>query len=102
MDHRCPLCARPLTMRKLTQPIIARAEVDCPLCKGRIKVNLHPAEEAVVLGTLGAFLACAGLGWWLGREGLYVAAVGVAMIGAAFLPLLERFWLRDWPRYVKL
>jgi hypothetical protein len=88
-------------MRKLTQPIIARAEIDCPFCKGRLKVNLHPAEEAITLGTLAGFLLLAALGYWLGREALYVAAVGVAMLGAAALPVLERLWLATWPRYVK-
>jgi hypothetical protein len=100
MDHRCPLCGSPLTGRKLSQPIIARAEIDCPFCKGRLKVNLHPAEEAVVLATLAGFLLLAGLGYALGREGLYVLAFAVAMLGAGALPVLERFWLRAWPRYL--
>jgi hypothetical protein len=100
MDHRCPLCGDRIAFRKLSQPIIARAEIDCPFCKGRLKVNLHAAEEAVVLGTLGGFLLCAGLGYWLESEGLYVAAFAVAMLGAGALPLIERLWLRAWPRYL--
>jgi hypothetical protein len=27
-------------------------------------------------------------------------AFGAAALGAAVLPALEKFWLRDWPRYV--
>ena len=100
MDHRCPLCGQNLAGRRLSQPIIARAEIDCRFCKGLLKVNVHPAEEVLTFVTLAGFLLFARLGYGLQREGLYVAAFGFAMVGASARPLAERLWLRDWPRYV--
>jgi len=100
MDHRCPHCRSDLAARKLSQAVIARMEIDCPYCKRRIRVNLHRAESAIVLGSFAAFAAFAALAYWLPREGLYLAAFAAAMAGAAALPLLERTWLRAWPRYM--
>jgi hypothetical protein len=100
MDHRCPLCGRDLATRRLSQAVIARAEIDCPSCKGRLKVNVHPVEEVLTFATLAGFLLFAGLGYGLQREGLYFAAFAFAMLGASALPLAERVWLRTWPRYV--
>ncbi|HEX2200070.1 MAG TPA: hypothetical protein VHG88_15835 [Burkholderiales bacterium] len=102
MDHRCPHCNRDLTARRLSQPIIARLEVDCRYCKRRIKVNVHRAEEVLIFATLAGFLLCAGLGYALDRQGLYAVAFGVAMAGAGALPLAERVWLRTWRRYVPI
>jgi hypothetical protein len=102
MDHRCPECGRDLSGRRLSQPIIARMEIDCPHCKRRIRVNVHRLEEALLLSTLAGFVLLAALGYWLERESLYLAAFGAAMLGAAALPLAERVWLRRWPRYVPM
>lgn len=102
MDHRCPHCGRDLATRKLTQPIVARMEVDCRHCKRRIRVNVHRAEEAVILGSFGAVVAFAALGYWLDRQGFYLVAFAAAMLGAAVLPLVERVWLRTWPRYAAI
>jgi len=102
MDHRCPHCERDLARRRLSQPIIARMEIECRYCKRRLKVNVHRAEEALIFATLGGFLLCAGLGYVLDRQGLYAAAFVVALLGAGALPLTERVWLRTWPRYVPM
>jgi hypothetical protein len=48
----------------------------------------------------GAFAALAGLAYWLQSQTLMVCAFGVAMASALALPLLERTYLRNWPRYV--
>jgi hypothetical protein len=102
MDHRCPLCGRDLAARKLSQAVIARMEIDCPHCKRRIRVNVHRAEEALIVASFGAFALLVALGYWLEREGLYLAAFAAAMVGAAALPLAERLWLRSWPRYAAM
>ena len=102
MDHRCPACGRDLAGRRLSQAIIARMEIDCPHCKRRIRVNVHPLEEALLLATFAGFVVLAALGYWLERESLYLAAFAAAMLGAAALPLAERIWLRTWPRYVPM
>jgi hypothetical protein len=102
VNHRCPLCGQDLAARRLTQAIIARMEIDCPHCKRRIRVNVHRGEEVLILAGFGGFALLAGLGYWLDRQELYLAAFGVAMLGAAALPLVERLWLRNWPRYVPM
>jgi hypothetical protein len=101
MDHRCPYCGADLAGRRLSQPIIARAEVDCTKCKRQLKVNLHPAEEALTFATLGGFLLFVLLGYWTKHQGFYAAAFAFALLGAGALPLAERLWLASWPRYVK-
>lgn len=100
MDYRCPLCGNDLGARKLSRAIIAQMEIDCPHCKRRIRLNVHRAEAAAILGGFGGFAAFAALAYWLDRQGLYLAAFAAAMAGALALPLIERLWLRAWPRYV--
>lgn len=100
MDHRCPLCGKDLAARKLSQAIIVQMEIDCPHCKRRIRLNLHRAEAAIIVGSFAAFALFAALGYWLERQGLFLVAFAAAMAGAGALPLVERLWLRTWPRYV--
>jgi len=102
MDHRCPLCGGSLAKRKLSQSIVARMEIDCPHCKGRIRLNLHPAEIIVVLLSFGAFVVLAGFAYGLHSQRLALIAFGAAMAGALALPLLERTFLRSWPRYARM
>jgi hypothetical protein len=102
MDHRCPLCAGSLAKRKLSQSIVARMEIDCSHCKGRIRLNLHPAEIIVVLLSFGTFVVLAALAYALQSQGLALIAFGTAMVGALALPLLERIFLRSWPRYARM
>jgi hypothetical protein len=99
MDHRCPLCAGSLARRKLSQSIVARMEIDCSHCKGRIRLNVHPAEFIVVLLGFGTFVVLAALAYALQSQRLALIAFGAAMAGALALPLLERTFLRSWPRY---
>jgi len=102
MDHRCPLCAGSLAKRKLSQSIVARMEIDCPHCKGRIRLNVHPAEIIVVLLSFGTFVLLVAFAYGLQSQGLALIAFGAAMVGALALPLLERTLLRSWPRYARM
>src|SRR5690606_30891726 len=97
---RCPLCRFDLARRKLTQAVVARWEVDCPSCKGRLRLNVHPAENGLLLASFGMFAGLAALAYFLQRDALYGAAFIIAIIGTAAVPLLERVVLREWPRYV--
>ena len=100
MDYRCPHCTQSLRTRKLSQAIIARMEMDCPHCKGRIRLNIHRIEEAAVFLTIAALAILGALAYRHHSQHLAIAAMGVAFLGTASLPLIERFWLRAWPRYV--
>ena len=102
MNHRCPHCGKDLAARRLSQAIIARMEIDCPFCKRRLRTNVHGAEAAILLGSFSGFALFAALAYWLGRDALFLAAFASALGGAAALPLIERTWLRSWPRYVPM
>ena len=98
MQLRCPACGGDLSKRRST--LMPRMELDCPLCKDRIALNLHPVETAVMIASFAAFLFFGALFYVLGRDGFLVAAL-LSLSVAALLPLLERVWFRDWPRYRK-
>jgi len=98
--HRCPLCTRDLSSRRLADAIIARMEIECPHCAGRLDVNVHALEKAVVLGTVALCVALASLAYAWTSQPLLLAALGAGMAGAALQYVLERTWLRRWPRYV--
>ena len=100
MDNRCPLCGNDLGRRKLAYSIIARMEIDCPRCGRRLRLNLHPAETTLVLAASAAFVALAALAYQRQSEGLLLAALALGVAGMGAVQLLERRWLRDWPRYV--
>lgn len=100
MNHRCPLCGKDLASRKLAQSVVARMDLECPQCHGALSVNVHPAETALVLGSVGGAVALAALAYAAQRPGLLLAALAVGSGGAAALYALERTRLRDWPRYV--
>jgi hypothetical protein len=102
MDHRCPLCAGSLAKRKLSQSIVARMEIECSHCKRGIRLNPHPAEVVVVLLSFGTFVVLVALAYALQSQGLALMAFGTAMVGALALPLLERTFLRSWPRYAAI
>ncbi len=99
MDYRCPLCRTDLGRRKLTQAAVVRMERECSGCRGVIQLNVHRAEEIVVLVGFGAVAALAALAYRLQSADFALAAFGAAMLGALALPLVERTWLRSWPRY---
>ena len=102
MDCRCPACGKDLGRRKLGHSVVARMEVDCTHCKSRIRVNVHRAETMLVLFNFVAIAVFFGGAYWLRNQTLAVVAFGAAMLGALALPLLEKIWLRDWPRYAPL
>lgn len=99
MDYRCPVCGANLAKRKLTQAIVARMEIDCSHCGKRISLNVHPAEEIAVLAGFGAFVVLAAVAYSHQSQALGLAAFAVAMLTALALPLLEKTYLRAWPRY---
>ena len=77
-------------------------EIDCSHCKGTIRLNVHRAEEIVVLLDFAAIIVLAAFAYWFQSRGLVLAALGAAMVGALALPLLERTYLRTWPRYATI
>ena len=99
MDYRCPVCQASLAKRKFTQAVVVRMERDCPHCSSIIRLNIHRAEEIVVLLSFGTVVALAAAAYRLQSQGLALAAFGAAMAAALALPLLEQTYLRNWPRY---
>lgn len=102
MNCHCPICHVDLGRRKLGYAIVARMEVECAHCRNPIRLNVHPLENQVILGSFGAFLILAALAYLLKHQALAVAAFGVAMLGAVALPILERTVLRNWARYARI
>ena len=82
--------------------MVARMEIDCPHCKQRIRLNVHPAEVVIALFDFAIVIALAALAYGYRSQGLVLAALGAAMAGALALPLLQKTWLRSWPRYARL
>lgn len=99
MNYQCPLCGGNLGKRKLSHAIVARMEMDCTHCKGRLRLNLHRAEIVIVVLLFTIFVILATVAQRLQSQNLLLFAFGAAMAGALTLPLLERTFLRDWPRY---
>jgi hypothetical protein len=99
VDYRCPLCRNHLGKRKLSHAVVARMEMDCPQCKGRIRLNLHRSEIIIVVFLFAIFITLAIVAHKLQSQGLLLFAFGAAMAGALILPVLERVYLKNWPRY---
>jgi len=99
MDYRCPLCGANLGRRRLTQAVVTQMEIECSNCKSQIRLNVHWVEEIVVLLSFGAIAVLAGFAYWFRSQGLVITALGAALLGALALPLLEKTYLRYWPRY---
>ena len=102
MDYGCPVCKVTLPKRKLGQSIVARMEIDCPYCASRIRMNVHRAELIIVLVNFAAIVVLGASAYWYQRQDLVLLALGVAMVGALALPLLEQTYLRAWPRYAPI
>jgi len=102
MDYRCPVCGANLERRKLSQAIVAHMEIDCSYCKSRIRTNVHRAEVIIVLLNFATVIALATSAYWSQSQGLLVGALGAAVVGAGALPVLERTYLRAWPRYASI
>ena len=84
----------------MTQAVVVRMEIECFGCKSDIRLNVHWMEEIVVLLSLGTVVVLAAFAYWFQNQGLVVTALGAAMLGALAMPLLEKTYLRTWPRYV--
>lgn len=100
MDNRCPICGKDLGRRKLAHSVVARMDMDCPHCRGGLSVNVHPAEQTIVLAGVGAALALAALSYATRSQALLLAALAAGVAAAGAMALLERIWLRAWPRYI--
>jgi hypothetical protein len=74
-------------------------DIECPHCKSAIRLNVHRAEEIVVLLSFGTIVVLAAFAYGFRSQGLVITALGAAMLGALALPLLEKTYLRHWPRY---
>jgi hypothetical protein len=99
MDFRCPLCGRDLASSKAARSLIARMDLDCLHCLGRLQVNVHRAETLLVLGTVAGCVALAALAYVRQSQGLLLAALGLGMAGAAAIYVAERTALHTWPRF---
>lgn len=102
MDHRCPVCEKTIMKRGLSQTIMIKLEIQCPHCKNMIAHNIHRIENTIVLLNFAAIVVLAAFAYWLQSRGLVVIAVGAALVGAAAMPLIERTYLRNWPRYAAI
>lgn len=99
MDYRCPLCGRDLATSKPARSLIARMNVDCPHCLGRLEMNVHRAETGIVLGSVAGCIAVAALAYARQSQGLLLASLAIGMAGAAAIYVVERTWLRTWQRF---
>jgi DNA-directed RNA polymerase subunit RPC12/RpoP len=102
MDYRCPDCGANLGRRKLTEAVVTRMEIECSQCRRTLRLNVHRAEAVLVVAGFGAIVVLGGLAYWYQSHRLALAAFGAALLGALALPLLERTYLRRWPRYASL
>ncbi len=100
VDYRCPFCEKDLKTRKLSHAVISRAEIDCTYCKSRLSYNVHRLEFGMVMFNFAAVAVFIAAAYWLHSRVLAVIAFATAMAGALTLPVLERTWLRNWPRFV--
>ena len=100
MDFQCPVCKTNLKKRKLSQTVIARMEMDCPHCKNRLQLNVHKVETFAFLSICAAFIVLAASAYGFRSQDLMLLGLGVAMMGALALTVIDRFYLRDWPRYL--
>jgi hypothetical protein len=102
MDYRCPLCQGDLSRRKFSRAVVARMEIDCHHCKGRIQLNLHRAETGIIFFHFAAFVILAACAYFLKIQSLALIALGAAMAGVVVLTVFEQLYLRNWPRYSPL
>ena len=100
MDYRCPVCSVNLARRRFSQAIVTRMEIECSNCRSRILLNVHRAESITVLASFAALVVLAALAYWLQNQMLMLLAFAAAMAGSLALPVIERNYLRTWPRYV--
>jgi len=99
MDYRCAHCGRDLAASKPARSLIARMDVDCPYCMGRLQMNVHRAETLIVLGSVAGSVVLAALAYARQSQALLLSALAIGMAGAAALYIVERTWLRAWRRF---
>ena len=99
MDYRCPVCRENIAKRRLSQTVMLKLEIECPRCNSVVRHNIHRAETIIVLLDFAAIIVLAAFAYWFQSRGMVLVAVGAALVGASALPLLERTYLRTWPRY---
>ena len=99
MDYRCPLCQGDLSTRKFSRAVVARMEIDCHHCKGRIQLHVHRAESTIILFHFALFVILAACAYFLKIQSLALYALGAAMGGVVVLSVFERVYLKNWPRY---
>jgi len=102
MDYRCPLCKGDLSRRKFSRAVVARMEIDCHHCKGRIQLNVHRAETGIIFFHFTLFVILAACAYLLKIQTLALIALGAAVMGVVVLSLFEQIYLRHWPRYAPL
>jgi hypothetical protein len=99
MELRCPHCNADLT-RRVAGTVMPRLSFDCPSCRARVEMNVHPVESTVMIASFAGFVAFAALYYFIKDDGFLVGALA-CLAPAALLPLFERHWFRGWPRYRK-
>ena len=102
MDYRCPYCRNIIVRRRLSNTVLLGLEIECPHCKRVVRHNVHRAETFIIMLNFAAILVMALLAYRLHSQNLLIATLGVAMAGAAALPLIEHTYLRKWPRYAAM
>lgn len=102
MDYRCPVCRADLGRRKLSHAIVARIAIDCPHCKSKIRLNVHPLELLLVLLGFGTIVVLAVLAYWLHSQALALALIAFAFAAGIASHVAERTYLRSWPRYATM
>lgn len=75
-----------------------RMELDCPYCRARIAVNVHPLESSVMIACFAGFIGFAVLFYALADDRFLVAALA-CLAPSALLPLFERRFFNRWPRF---
>jgi len=99
MDYRCPSCNKDVVKRSLGGSIVMRLEIECSHCKSTIRLNVHRAEVFAVAFNFGTIVVLAVLAYWFRSQILVSVVVAAVMLGALVSPLIERIYLRTWPRY---
>ena len=99
MDYHCPLCGANQKKTKFGQSMVTRMASECSNCRGLIHLNVHRVETLVVLFNFAVLIVLAAFAYWPQRRWLVLVALAAALLGASALPLLERTYLRNWPRY---
>lgn len=99
MDYRCPACGNDPGKERLSGSIVTRMSSECPNCKSVRLLNVHRIETIVVMLDFAAIVVLAVFAYWFQSRNLVLVALFAAMAGATALPLIERTYLRSWPRY---